>query len=116
MINPIIIIGAVALILSAFAIAILNKPAVPVVTSAFIIILIFFIITTYLIDSAISNNSVSDSLSGFVNFSLLQNNPNNEDLEFAFNTFKYTDIGLFVVSLISMFVEALLILRQNSGK
>ncbi len=116
MINPIIIIAAAALVFSAFTVAILNKPAVPLVTSAFIIVLIFFVITTYLIDSTISNNSVSDTLNGFVSFAVFKDTPNNEDLEFAFNTFKYTDIGLFVVSLVSMFVEALLILRQNSGK
>ena len=111
MINPIIIIAAVGLILSAFAVAILNKPAVPVVTSTLIVILIFFVVTTYLIDSAIS-----DSLSSFIGFSVLNDSPNGEDLEFAFNTLKYTDIGLFAASLISMFTEVLLILRQNSGK
>lgn len=116
MINPIIIIAAAALVLSALAIAILNKPAVPVVTSTLIIILIFFVVATYLIDSAVSNSSVSDSLINFISFSVLKDNPTNEDLEFAFNTFKYTDIGLFAASLISMFTEALLILRQNSGK
>lgn len=116
MINPIIIIAAAALILSAFAVAILNKPAFPVVTVMLIVVLIFFIIMTYLIDSAISDNSVSDSLNTFVGFSIFKNKPNNEDLEFAFNTFKYTDIGLFIASLVSMFTEALLILRQNSGK
>lgn len=116
MINPIIIIAAAGLILSAFAVAILNKPAVPVVTSTLIVILIFFVVTTYLIDSAISNSSVSDSLSSFIGFSVLNDSPNGEDLEFAFNTLKYTDISLFAASLISMFTEALLILHQNSGK
>ena len=104
------------MLLSAFAVAILNKPGIPIVTSALIIILIFFVITTYLIDSAISTVSVSDSLNGFVCFSVLNHNPNYEDLEFAFNTFKYIDIGLFVLSLVCMFVEALIILRQNSEK
>ena len=39
--NPIVIIAATALVLSTFVIAILNKPRIPVVASAFIIVLIF---------------------------------------------------------------------------
>lgn len=114
MINPIIIIVAVALLLSAFVVTLLNKPGLPIVASTFIIILIFFVLTTYLIDNAISNNSVSETLSSFVCFAVMNQSPSYEDLEAAFNIFKYTDIGLFLASVVSMLIEAMLILRQNS--
>ncbi len=116
MINPIIIIAAAALLLSAIVIAALNKPPLPIVASALMIILIFFVATTYFIDNAISTASLSDSLNGFVCFAVVNQNPSYEDLESAFNVYKYTDISLFVVCLISMFIEAMVVLRKNSGK
>ncbi len=112
--NPIVIIAATALVLSTFVIAILNKPRIPVVASAFIIVLIFFVISTYLIDSAISNSAISEQLDGFVSFLVMHQSPSTEELEQSFNIFKYTDMGLFVSCILSMLIEALVILRKNA--
>lgn len=114
--NPIIIIISAALLLSALVVAVLNKPAFPVVTVCFIVILIYFVVTTYLIDTALSNTSVSEELSRFVSFSVMKDNPTYEDLESAFAVFMYTDIGLFGACVITMLLEALVILKKNAGK
>ncbi len=116
MINPIIIIVSLALVLSALVIAFLNKPPFPIVASVFICLLIFFVITTYLIDSAIANVSVSDSLNGFVCFAITHSSPTYDDLAAAFEVYKYTDLGLFAICLITMFTEVLMILHKNSEK
>ena len=113
--NPEIIIGAAALILSAFVIAVLNKLRVPIVASAFIIVLIFFVISTYLIDSALSSTTISDQLGGFVSFLVMKNSPSVEELEFSFKVFMFTDIGIFASCVVSMLIEAMVILRKNSG-
>lgn len=112
--NPVIIIGAAALVLSLLVITVLNKPSVPLITSAFIVTLIFFVISTYLIDSALSNSTISEQLSGFVSFLVMKPSPSAEELEFSFRVFMFTDIGLFASCIISMLVESMLILRKNS--
>ena len=116
MINPIIIIAGLALVLSALVIALLNKPPFPIVAAVFICVLIFFVVTTYLIDSSIANAAVSDSFNGFVCFAITQSNPTYDDLSAAFEVYQYTDIGLFAVCLITMFTEVLTILHKNSEK
>ena len=116
MINPILIIIAAALGLSAFVVALLNKPKFPLVAGMLIIILIFFVFATFLIDSALTDLSSSEGLSMFVNFLLAGDDPTYEELEAAFNVFMYVDIGLFAASLVAMFAEALFILHKNSDR
>ncbi|MBR2176915.1 MAG: hypothetical protein IJ861_08220 [Clostridia bacterium] len=116
MINPILIIIAAALVLSAFVVALLNKPKFPLVAGMLIVILIFFVFATFLIDSALTELASSEGLSMFVNFLLVGDNPTYEELEAAFNVFMYVDIGLFTASLIAMFAEALFILHKNSDR
>lgn len=113
MINPILIIAAVAVILSALTITILNKPRIPIVASFFLIILIFFVFTTFFIDNAIADAFVSNSLNDFVRFAIMSDNPTYDDLENAFTLFSYIDVGLFLATVIAMFTEAFYILRQN---
>lgn len=115
MMNPILIIIAVAVILSALTVTILNKPRIPIVASAFLVILIFFVVTTFFIDNAIADAFVSNSLNDFVRFVIMNDNPTYDDLEKAFTLFSYIDVGLFLATVMVMFTEAFYILRHNSG-
>ena len=112
--NPILIVISAAVVLSALSIALINKPKVPVVAGAMIIVLIFFVLTTFFIDNAITDMVSSNELSGFVRFVVMKDRPTYEDLETAFSIFSYVDIGLFLASLFAMFTETLTILHQNS--
>ena len=114
--NPIIIIIAAALVLSALVVVVLNKPAFPFVTVAFILVLVYFVVSTYLVDTALSSTAVSDELSRFINFTVMKDNPSYEDLESSFNIFMITDIALFVLCAAAMFFEAMVILRKNVAK
>lgn len=114
MINPVLIIAGVATILIAAVISILNHPRFPLTAGAFILVLIFFLVTTFLLDSAICDLGKTDAMSDFIKFTVLKDNPNYDDLADSFRTFMYIDMGLFAGSLIAMFTEALVILRKNS--
>ncbi len=114
MINPILVIAASAVILSALVISLLNKPRWPVVTSAVLIVLIFFLVTTYLIDTAISDYGIAKSMNDFVCFSVVNKIPTYDDLSISFKTFMYIDMSLFVMAILSMFIESMYILRKNS--
>ena len=115
MINPIILIVAAALLLSSVAVTVLNRPRFPLIAATLIAILVFFVLSSYLIDSAIGSFSASDSsINSIVSFLVIGDDLTNIRLEEAFHTLMYIDIGLFAASLISMFVEAMFILRKNS--
>ena len=94
--NPILIVFSAAVVLSALSIALINKPRIPVVAGSFLLVLIFFVVTT------------------FFRFVVMKDRPTYEDLETAFSIFSYVDIGLFLASLFAMFTETLTILHQNS--
>ena len=112
--NPILIVISAAVVLSALSIALINKPKVPVVAGAMIIVLIFFVLTTFFIDNAITDMVSSNELSGFVRFVVMKDRPTYEDLEVSFSTYSYVDIGLFLGSLLAMFIETMTILHNNS--
>ena len=112
--NPILIVFSAAVVLSALSIALINKPRIPVVAGSFVLVLIFFVVTTFFIDNAISDMISSNELSGFVRFVVMKDRPTYEDLETAFSIFSYVDIGLFLASLFAMFTETFTILHQNS--
>ncbi len=114
MINPIILFAAAALFLSAVAVTVLNKPRFPIVASSLIIILMFFVFSSYILDSAIVSYSSADSLNTYVSFLVWGEDLTYLKLEEAFDTLVYIDIGLFIACLASMFVEAMYILRKNS--
>lgn len=114
MINPILIIAAAAVFLSAVVVAVLNKPRFPLIAGSLILILIFFVLSTYMLDSAIGSYSSADGASGFLNFLVLGSDLSYAKLEEVFTAFEITDISLFAASLVSMFLEALYILRKNS--
>ena len=115
MINPIIIIVAAALLLSAIAVTVLNRPRFPLIAATLITILVFFVLSSYFIDSAIGRFSPADSgINSLVSFLVIGDDLTNIKLEEVFHTLMYIDIGLFVASLIAMFLEAMFILRKNS--
>lgn len=114
MINPILLIAAAAVFLSAVVVTVLNKPRFPLIAGSLIIILIFFVLSTYILDSAIGSASAADGLSGIVNLLVIGQDMSYARLEEVFRTFEIIDMGLFVGALVSMFLEALYILRKNS--
>ncbi len=112
--NPILIVISAALIFSALSISLINKPKIPVVAGAMLIVLIFFVVTTFFIDNAITDVVASNELSGFVRFTVMNDSPTYEELESSFSVFSCVDIGLFLAALFAMFAETLTILRHNS--
>ena len=85
--NPILIVFSAAVVLSALSIALINKPRIPVVAGSFLLVLIFFVVTTFFIDNAISDMISLNELSGFVRFVVMKDRPTYEDLETAFSIF-----------------------------
>lgn len=115
MINPIIIITAAALLLAVIAVCIINKPKKPVITGTVILILICFVVFTFVIDNSISALGTKPPNS-FVCFLTMNEAPDYEELATSFRTFMTIDMGLIVFSLASLFFEILLILRKDSKK
>ncbi len=115
MINPIIIIVSAALILSTLSVCIINKPKKPIVTGTVILVLIFFIAFTFIIDNAISTLDTGDANS-FVYFLTLSEKLTYDGLADSFNTFMYIDMVLIIAALITLFSEMMLILRKGTKK
>ncbi len=113
MINPIIIIVSVALLLSVVSVCIINKPQKPLITGVMILILIAFVVFTFLIDNAISGLSTGEA-NGLVSFLTMSDTLTYEGLSASFNTFMWLDIGLIGASLVSLFFEILIILRKGA--
>lgn len=114
MINPIFIVISVAVILSAAAIVIINKPKFPIIAGAILVVLIFFVFATFTIDNAITDLMTSGELNSFVRFAVIKDKPTYEDLESAFTILSCIDVGLFIASLVAMFIETMTILHKNS--
>ena len=115
MINPIIIIISAALILSMLSVAVINKPKKPVVTGSVIVVLICFVTFTFMIDRAITTLSTGEP-NGFVSFLTMNDQLTYESLAGSFNTFMGFDIALIAASLLTLFVEILIILRKGAKK
>lgn len=116
MINPIVIIVTAALLLSVLAICIINKPKKPIITGTLIFILACFVVTTWIIDNTISNFSSTGSFISFVSFVTMLDNPTYSQLEEAFDIFMTMDIVFFVLSLLSLVLEAVNILKNDKRK
>jgi len=114
MINPILIVIAAAVFLSAAVITFINRPKFPLTAATLLVILIFFLFATFSIDQTIMDVSGTGAFSQFVKFSVMNDKPSYEYLETSFTVFSCIDIGLFIASLISMFIETLSILHKNS--
>lgn len=115
MINPIVIIVSAALLLAVLTICIINRPKKPIITGTVIVILICFVIFTFLIDGAISSLGSAEA-DGFVKFLTMSEEASYDALASSFHTYMLIDIGLIAASLLSLFVEILLILRKDSKK
>lgn len=113
MINPIVIIVSTALILSVIVVYIFNKPKKPILTGTFILLLICFVIITWIIDNTISSFNSTQQFMDIVKFITMLNNPTYTQLENAFDLFMVIDIIFFVLSLISLLFEAMNILKKD---
>ena len=109
MINPIIIIVSVALLLAMLTVCIINRPKKPFITGT------IFVVFTFLIDNAISSTGAGET-DGFVSFLTMSDHPSYDDLASSFHTYMLIDIGLIAASLVSLFIEILLILRKSEKK
>ena len=115
MINPIVIIISAALFLSMTAIAIINKPKKPIVTGTVIVILIGFVVFTFMIDNAITTLD-KGAPNSFVYFLTMSDQLTYDSLSASFSTFMSCDIALIVGAFLSLFVEILVILRKGAKK
>ena len=106
MINPIVIIILSAYILSFLVLRIVVKPKKPIFTGALLVMLILFVIVTSMIDTSIYGSELmSDFEKSMVSFVTSTRIQDTVHLESSFRIFAWIDIGLFAVTIISMYVE-----------
>lgn len=106
MINPIVIIILSAYILSFLVLRIVVKPKKPIFTGALLVMLILFVIVTSMIDTSIYGSELmSDFEKSMVSFATSTRIQDTVKLESSFRIFAWIDIGLFAVTIISMYVE-----------
>lgn len=106
MINPIVIIILSAYILSFLVLRIVVKPKKPIFTGALLVMLILFVIVTSMIDTSIYGSELmSDFEKSMVSFVTSTRIQDTVKLESSFRIFALIDIGLFAVTIISMYVE-----------
>ena len=110
--NPILIVISAAVVLSALSIALINKPRIPVVAGSILLVLIFFVVTTFFIDNAISDMINSNELSGFVRFAVMKDRPTYEELEASFSIFSYVDILITICYFHQFFIKFSIILKN----
>lgn len=106
MINPIVVIILSAYILSFLVLRIVVKPKKPIFTGALLAMLILFVIVTRMIDTSIYGSELmSDFEKSMVSFVTSTRIQDTVKLESSFRIFAWIDIGLFAVTIISMYVE-----------
>ena len=106
MINPIVVIILSAYILSFLVLRIVVKPKKPIFTVALLVMLILFVIVTSMIDTSIYGSELmSDFEKSMVSFVTSTRIQDTVKLESSFRIFAWIDIGLFAVTIISMYVE-----------
>jgi hypothetical protein len=106
LINPIVIIILSAYILSFLVLRIVVKPKKPIFTGALLVMLILFVIVTSMIDTSIYGSELmSDFEKSMVSFVTSTRIQDTVKLESSFRIFAWIDIGLFAVTIISMYVE-----------
>lgn len=106
MINPIVVIILSAYILSFLVLRIVVKPKKPIFTGALLVMLILFVIVTSMIDTSIYGSELmSDFEKSMVSFVTSTRIQDTVKLESSFRIFAWIDIGLFAVTIISMYVE-----------
>jgi hypothetical protein len=106
LINPIVVIILSAYILSFLVLRIVVKPKKPIFTGALLAMLILFVIVTSMIDTSIYGSELmSDFEKSMVSFVTSTRIQDTVKLESSFRIFAWIDIGLFAVTIISMYVE-----------
>lgn len=106
MINPIVVIILSAYILSFLVLRIVVKPKKPIFTGALLAMLILFVIVTSMIDTSIYGSELmSDFEKSMVSFVTSTRIQDTVKLESSLRIFAWIDIGLFAVTIISMYVE-----------
>lgn len=106
MINPIVVIILSAYILSFLVLRIVVKPKKPIFTGALLVMLILFVIVTSMIDTSIYGSELmSDFEKSMVSFVTSTRIQDTVKLESSFRIFAWIDIGLFAVTIISMYIE-----------
>lgn len=106
MINPIVVIILSAYILSFLVLRIVVKPKKPIFTGALLVMLILFVIVTSMIVTSIYGSELmSDFEKSMVSFVTSTRIQDTVKLESSFRIFAWIDIGLFAVTIISMYVE-----------
>ena len=106
MINPIVVIILSAYILSFLVLRIVVKPKKPIFTGALLVMLILFVIVTSMIDTSIYGSELmSDFEKSMVSFVTSTRIQDTVKLESSFRIFAWIDIGLFAVTIFSMYVE-----------
>ena len=106
MINPIVVIILSAYILSFLVLRIVVKPKKPIFTGALLVMLILFVIVSSMIDTSIYGSELmSDFEKSMVSFVTSTRIQDTVKLESSFRIFAWIDIGLFAVTIISMYVE-----------
>ena len=106
MINPIVIIILAAYILSFLVLRIVVTPKKPIFTGALLLMLILFVIVTSMIDTSIYGSELmNDFEKSIVSFVTSTRIHDTVKLETSFRIFAWIDIGLFAVTIISMYVE-----------
>lgn len=120
MINPIVVIILSAYILSFLVLRIVVKPKKPIFTGALLAMLILFVIVTSMIDTSIYGSELmSDFEKSMVSFVTSTRIQDTVKLESSFRIFAWIDIGLFAVTIISMYVELraiLILVYSERGK
>ncbi len=116
MINPIVLIITAAILVSILVVSIINKPKKPIVTGTIIIILVGYILMTYLVDNSLAAFDSAMSFDGLVCFIVMNGKPTYQEMEAAFNTLKIMDISLIIISLASLMIEIMAILRKDAKR
>ena len=108
-INPIVIIISAAILFFAIIFCVLNKPKKPILSGVLLILLSFFIASTYMIDitfTSISDQSYKmDLLNKIVCFVTATDTLTEASLEQSFNVFKTFDIVLMGITIIVLILD-----------
>lgn len=108
-VNLVFFIAAAAVLALVIVFCVVNKPKKPLLTGATLIILLIFLLATELINMGLSTPTVTSLPQGFVNamvgFLTSQNQPTSVMLEQAFSVYKYTDIALMLICVVSLIFE-----------
>lgn len=118
LVNPVLIIIAIALILFVSFFYIINRPKKPLLTLVLILLLIIFLSCTMILNNALTPNQgyllSGNSLKKVLPFIVSVPHPTAEQCEQAFERYKTIDICLFVATIVAMIAEVWnLFLRSN---